>query len=336
MRHLLLCSTILAIAMLPAPLAGSRAVAAAAPVFGRNLIVNGNAEADTGGLPGTASNVTPSGWATTGELKVLQYEEPNGGYGNSIKSSDPGPADRGKNYFTGGTQADGTSTGMQVIDVSAGHQAIDSGKVTFDLSAYLGGGGKLEDNAVLTATFKSGTGTVLGSAKIGPVTAADREDVSELLQRSTTGKVPAKTLSVEIELGMTYVDNPDPNIETYHGGNSGAADDLSFVLSAPALTVATIQPAQQATVHGQKLTFRWHGFPGATYYYLQAWLITPADGQTITSNSVLTVATRVSGTSYPLPTRAMAKGMYQWRMAALDANGAVISDWTPPLSFTLK
>ena len=72
-----------------------------------------------------------------------------------------------------------------------------------------------------------------------------------------------------------------------------------------------------------------HPFRHAAYYDLQIWLVQAAKGQTLTARSVTNFAIRLTGTSYGLHVKAMPKGVYQWRMAATDAQGAIISSWTP-------
>ncbi len=52
-------------------------------------------------------------------------------------ASDPGPPDRSNQFFAGGNAVAGTAT--QDIDVSANAADINTGKVTLDLSGWLGG-----------------------------------------------------------------------------------------------------------------------------------------------------------------------------------------------------
>ena len=106
-RIALACAAMLGLAAVPA------ASFAAAP-FGSNLIVNGDAEADVGTAAG---DLIPSvtGFTTTGQFTVVQYG-PNDGFPTA---TDPGPANRGTNFFAGGPSA-ALSTGSQSIDVSAG------------------------------------------------------------------------------------------------------------------------------------------------------------------------------------------------------------------------
>jgi hypothetical protein len=184
-------------------------------VFGTNLVVNGNAEAGPGATgTDTVSNIP--GWTPSGNFTVHQY-----GDTNYLTATDPGPDDRGQNFFAGGP-GNSSSSASQMIDVSAGASTIDTGSVSFSLSAYLGGWQDQRDNAVLTATFLDGHGATLGTSSIGPVTASDRNSARGLLSRGSTGTLPAGTRSVQLVLQMTRLDG------SY---DDGYADDVSLVLT---------------------------------------------------------------------------------------------------------
>lgn len=207
--------------------AGTRR-AQAATLFGQNLIVNGNAEAGQGGS--TASDVVPvPGWTKSGVSSTFTAAKygtlDQSGAPDLPSATDPGPADRGQNFFFGGvnTAATTTSSASQVIDVSQIGSAIDNG-ASFDLSGYLGGWQTQNDNAVLKVNFKSATDAVLRTDQIGPVSAADRTNHTGLLFRSVQGTVPAETRRIEVVLQMTRTDTSDSYIDGY-------ADNLSLVLS---------------------------------------------------------------------------------------------------------
>jgi hypothetical protein len=177
-----------------------------------NLIVNGNAEAAVGSTDGTP--VTTPGWTVTGEATAVQYDA-----GDFLASTDPGPADRGANFLCGGA-ADPVSTLSQTINVTSYATAIDGGHATYTLSGYLGGYSSQGDNVVVQITFQ-GVDGALGTASIGPVTAADRGDVTGILLRSTTGQVPAKTRTIAVVVTMTRTDGTN---------NDGYCDNLSLTL----------------------------------------------------------------------------------------------------------
>lgn len=197
-------------------------LAQAAAPFDQNLIVNGDAESGIGSSDGSTVASIP-GFSTAGGFTVTQY----GAGGGFPTSTDPGPADRGLNFFSGGPgNATGVSNATQLIDVSGGAATIDLGSTSFDLSAYLGGFSSQRDNAVLEVSFLSGAKAVLGSATVGSVSASDRSNQTGLLLRETNGVVPIGTRSIEVLLTMTRVDG------SY---NDGYADNLSLVLQAAAV-----------------------------------------------------------------------------------------------------
>jgi hypothetical protein len=176
-----------------------------------NVIRNGDAEAAVGSTGGPAVN-TPD-WTSTGEATAVQYGSPGIGY------AVPGAPDPGKNFFSGGYE-DAMSSLSQTIDVSQYASFIDRGNVTYTLQAWLGGYSGQGDYATLTVTFTGASGAALGTGTIGPVTPADRDDTTELLERSSTGAVPPETRSVLVVLAMTREDG---------AYNDGYADDLSLV-----------------------------------------------------------------------------------------------------------
>jgi hypothetical protein len=179
-----------------------------------NLIVNGNAEAAIGSADGTP--VATPGWTSTGEATAGQY-----GVNGWPALTDPGPADRGLNLFSGGPN-DATSSLTQTINVNQFASTIDASQVTYVLSGWLGGWESQDDNATLTVTFQSASGAPLGTGSIGPVLASDRLDATGLLQRSSTGAVPAGTRTVLVVLSMVLVSG---------SANDGYADNLSLAFS---------------------------------------------------------------------------------------------------------
>jgi hypothetical protein len=177
-----------------------------------NLIQNPGAEAAIGSSSG-APVKTPD-WTSTGGATALQYGAPS-----YPSSTDPGSPTRGKNFFAGG-EADATSSLSQTIDVSQYATSIDTGDVKYALSGWLGGYSDQEDNAALTITFKSSAGSALGKGSIGPVTATERADTTEFLEKSSTGSVPANTRTVVVLLTM---------VRDQGTADDGYADDLSLV-----------------------------------------------------------------------------------------------------------
>lgn len=187
--------------------------------LGTNVIANGNAEGGT------------TSWTAIGPFETHPYDFS----GDWPSPADPGPPVRGTSLFAGGAIT-GITTATQLMNLSADATQIDAGAITFQLSGYLGGYGTEHDNARLTVELQNGGGTALATATIGPVTAADRADVTGLFLRSATGAVPVGTRQALLTLTMTYVDG------VY---NDGYSDNLSLVLNGPT-AAATAVPVDNA------------------------------------------------------------------------------------------
>lgn len=181
---------------------------------GHNLIANPGAEAGRGTQDDSVVAV-PS-WKSARGFTAASYAWSGG----DLSATTPGPPNGGKNYFYGGPDA-ATSTGTQVVPLASGSHPAGT---TFGLSAWLGGYSSQGDNAVLHVSFDTAQGQVLSSVSLGPVTAAQRNEVSKLLKRSVDGTVPAGAAEVVLKLVMTRTDGSD---------NDGMADNLSLVLQAP-------------------------------------------------------------------------------------------------------
>ncbi len=195
--------------------AGVVCPAMAAGGLGSNLIVNGDAELDAGSSSGNVVPVT--GFTTTGEFTVVQY---NAG-GGFPTATDPGPLDRGLNFFGGGPSS-GSSSGSQLIDLGFGSSVIDAGAASFKLSAFLGGFASQGDNAVLTVQFEDALHAALGTASIGPVSNVDRGDQTGLLFRESAGLVPVGSRFAAVNLQLT---------RTAGSYDDGYADNLSLVVT---------------------------------------------------------------------------------------------------------
>jgi hypothetical protein len=203
-------------AILSAILACSLPMTASAAPLGTNLIVNGDAEAGAGGTGGEPVGVP--GWGITSNFTAVQWSA-GGGF---PLVTDPGPVNRGLNFFAGGISTP-FSSASQIIDLSGNNAAINAGALKFDLSGWLGGFSSQGDNATLTATFYDTNSLALSSTVLGPVSTADRASLTGLLLRETQGLVPVGTTSVEIMLGMTRLAG---------SFNDGYADNLSFSVAA--------------------------------------------------------------------------------------------------------
>lgn len=176
-------------------------------IDGTNLVTNPRAEMGTGSASGDVVVAIP-GWVTTGNFTLVQYGAVNAA-GAFPTLTSPGPPQRGTQFFAGGPN-NASSSATQAISIAADSAEVDTGRVVFRLAGYLGGFDAQGDNAVLSATFLSGSGATLGGGSVGPVTAAERASVSGLLLRETTGSVPAGTRTIELRMLMTRL-NPSYN-----------------------------------------------------------------------------------------------------------------------------
>lgn len=185
------------------------------PVCGRNLILNPGAESGMG--TNTDSVVKVPDWKGTGGFTAAQYAWPSG----DLYATTRVPKDRGKNFFYGGPNSH-ESTATQLVRVPA--KGISTGKAIYVLSGWLGGYDGQSDDATLYATFENASGKAISTARIGPVTEAQRHGNSELLYRRVSGRVPAATRAVLLKLVMLRYVGSD---------NDGLADNLSLVFSVP-------------------------------------------------------------------------------------------------------
>lgn len=184
--------------------------------FGQNLVFNGDAEYNRG-FNGNATQQYAAGWNNPGPGGITMINYLAGG--GFPSPSDPGPADRGKNFFSGGTNL--TSTMTQRIDVGNLTSAIANGQVTFLLSAWLGGFTNQNDTATVVAHFLDSTSAEIGLVQLLPVTAADRGNVTKFLLREQLNSLPTATRYIDIELTATRVPT---------GENDGYADNISLML----------------------------------------------------------------------------------------------------------
>ncbi len=202
-------------------------------VFGRNLVRNGGAENGAGSLSGAFVGVP--NWQSRGGqlLTVVPYGVP--GFPSATDAT--APLTPGRNFFAGGDSA--AAVAVQDIDLSAFATSIDAGTAAYDFSADLGGFADQEDNATVEADFLDQTSNLLMLTTLGPVTAADRGNVTGFLHQDSTGMMPAQTRTVELFITLTRVSG------SY---NDGYADNVSFVVTSTAPTpTAPSTPTESPT-----------------------------------------------------------------------------------------
>ncbi|WP_257573693.1 phosphoesterase [Streptomyces sp. JJ66] len=198
-----------------------------------NLVVNGDAESGPGGSAEPITTVT--GWEVAEGAPALIAYRHGGGYPTP---SDPGPAQRGSRFFSGGNS---TRTALaQDIELPArgatGRSAVDAGRVRYTLAGWLGGYAGQEDGARLSVEFRDARGTPVALSVLGPVTADERGARTGLVERTATATVPPGARTARVLL-----------VFTRSGGtsNDGYADAVSLTLTAPASTAPT--PTATAT-----------------------------------------------------------------------------------------
>lgn len=195
---------------------------AAAVVPTGNLIQNPGAESDVGSTDASCGgDLDVSGWAPeTGTFSAIQY-----GTGDFPSTAESAEIGGGSNLFTGGCPSTNVSTGEQTAGVTEAAPEIDAGQVTATLSGYLGGFSGQDDQATVEVFFLGPEGGDLGSAgadlAIGPVTAADRANLTDMLLRSANSGVPVGTRSILTRLTLTRFSG---------SSNDGYADNLSLTL----------------------------------------------------------------------------------------------------------
>jgi hypothetical protein len=186
----------------------------AAVVYGSNLVVNGDAEAGV------------TGW--TGYTGYNMFQSVN--YGSSwVLPTQPGPVDRGNSMFAGFGQY---AVGYQTLDLGT----TTTQQVSYSLAGWLGGWADQGDNALFYVQFLDEFNNEVGSAAIGPVTPDDRNNQTGLQYRELGGFMPAGTSRLSFWLSMERL---------VSGDNDGYADNLSFILGAPAGEVP--EPGTTAT-----------------------------------------------------------------------------------------
>jgi hypothetical protein len=209
------------------------AAPAQAVVPAGNLLANPGAEADVGSTDASCGgDLDVTGWEPeTGTFSAIQYG--TGGFPSAAESAEIGG---GSNLFTGGCPTDAVSTAEQTATVPEAAPEIDAGQVGATLTGYLGGFSSQDDQAKVEVFFMGAGGGDLGSAGadlvIGPVTAADRASLTDLLLRTARVGVPVGTRSVLTRITLTRFSG---------SANDGYADNLSLTLgsAAPAPVLGT-------------------------------------------------------------------------------------------------
>lgn len=198
--------------------AGGAARAQSTTAYDTNLLENGDAEENFGARD-TASVVKPNAWETTGTFTVVQY----GADPAFPEQSSPGSTRGELNLFEGGTAP--ASTAKQTVALDSYAADVDAGRVTFALSAKLGGVGAADDHAAVSVTFLDANGAALSVAGIGPVTAAQRLFNTGFVPQEASGAVPKGARRAVVAIVLARAGTT--------GYNHATADVVSLVLLRP-------------------------------------------------------------------------------------------------------
>jgi hypothetical protein len=187
-------------------------------LFGTNLIANPSFEDDGRALAGA-----PASWTFgTGDPRVVA--SPFFGL--------VAPPGGGSFFFFGGRTT--PTTISQAVDVSSAAGVIDTGHVTFELSAFFSGFAGQADAATLAIRFLDAGNTSLGTAWIGGFSTN-----STFVVDSTSGALPAGTRTIAIDLSSVRYGGTD---------NDGYADLLNLTLTAPEVGELTLLLAEDGSL----------------------------------------------------------------------------------------
>ncbi|MEE4546851.1 hypothetical protein V2S66_33405 [Streptomyces sp. V4-01] len=242
------------------------------PALDANLIANPGAEDHTSatalGAPAGDGQEIADCWTSASPLNAP------GATQESQASADPGVT--GSRAFHGGTNPAATpvagvvTTGSQLIDVSS----LDADGRPFKLTGAVGGDAAQGDYAQVVATFENAAGASVGTAGIGPATAAQRGNASELLPDGTYGTVPAGTEKILVTIITAAVDND--------ASSDGAADGLNLTIGQKATGQSYTAPCPAADQVTPALDANLIANPGAEHYTAATALGAPlGDDQTI-------------------------------------------------------
>ena len=200
----------------------------AQPRISANLIQNPGAEASVGSDNGFPASSIPK-WirdTATGYPAIIKYGAVDQNGYAFVSQTDPGPTDRGDNFFAGGysnTSYNDIKIRQQIKLAADWLEATDTENVQFELEGWFGGYLSEYDTAFATVEFQDVNGNKLGSASTSEVFPSDRNNKTGLVRRATKGDFPQGTRSIQAELHMF-------NYGSLPSYNDGYADNLSFKL----------------------------------------------------------------------------------------------------------
>jgi hypothetical protein len=106
----------------------------------------------------------------------------------------------------------------QTINISASINPflIDNQKISFNFSAWIGGYENQDDNAQVSLTFTNQTNQKVGNTvTLGPILAADRQNITSLLFRQFNGLIPigARSFIVLVTITCVFPTTADGDID---------------------------------------------------------------------------------------------------------------------------
>jgi hypothetical protein len=182
-----------------------------------NMILNSGADFGFGESDATPPVEAIPGFAPVDGFTVVRYGSPNGFPSLDLAAQIAGES----NFFTGGTA--NVSSATQIISVVDAESLIDSAPgVSYELSGYLGGYADQNDYAEVSLLFLNVNGIEVGSEKLKPVNATERQNQTTLLPRQANGILPSGTRIIQLKVTMTKVEAD--------ARNDGYVDNLRFSL----------------------------------------------------------------------------------------------------------
>ena len=194
-----------------------------------NLIVNGGLTAGTCTTDWGAATTLPGWTIVSGSPDLICSSVGSIGY---PAGGTPDPA-----FYAPGNQGDGTVE--QTVNVSSAAGAIDGGSATYNLGGWLGGWTTYAGYTKVSIEFLNAAGTQVGTtAALPTVSAAQRGNKTEFLNRTATGSVPVGTRSILVEL--QFVNS---------SSEAGYAENLSLTLNTSVTAPVLAPPASQVPAY---------------------------------------------------------------------------------------